>query len=87
MDRLSRLVGSNLVWLIGLVFVLGIASWAMTSIWSLLGTLTGSVILVIIYRIAKKLGYVTTKITVTDIFCFIVLSLFFQILLGMLYRY
>ena len=87
MDRLSRLVGSNLVWLIGLVFVLGIASWAMTSIWSLLGTLTGSVILVIIYRIAKKLGYVTTKITVTDIFCIIVFPIFFQILLGVLYRH
>ena len=87
MDRLSRLVGSNLVWLIGLVFVLGIALWAMTSIWSLLGTLIGSVISVIIYRIAKKLGYVTTKITVTDIFCFIIFSLFFQIMVGMLYRH
>ena len=87
MDRLSRLVGSNLVWLIGLVFVLGITSWAMTSIWSLLGTLIGSVISLIIYGIAKKWGYVTTKITVTDILCFIVSLIFFQILFGMLYRH
>ena len=87
MDRLSQLVGSKLVWLIGLVLVLGIAFWAMTNIWSLLGTLTGAIISFIAYGIAKKWGFVTTKITVSDVFCFIVLIIFFQILVGTLFSH
>lgn len=58
MDRLLQLVGSGLVWLIGLGLLLGIAFWAMANIWLLLGMLTGVVILFIIYGIAKKSGLV-----------------------------
>ena len=87
MVRLSQLFDFNLTWPIGLAFMLGIAFWAMINIWSLLGTLTGAIIFFIAYGIAKKWRFVTTKITMSDIFYFIVPIIFFQILIGTLYNH
>lgn len=87
MARLSQLFDFNLTWPIGLAFMLGIAFWAMINIWSLLGTLIGAIISFIAYGIAKKRGFVTTKITVSDVFCFIVPIIFFQILVGTLFSH